>query len=530
MRRAVFGLLALFGCDSAPAVGLQGRDASVGLDRVIPDLGDPIRDAEPSDFGFRDSGPGDACCADSTPSIVRVIGSIDFVGAIGSGPAQTQDLAIDRWDALIESANGPFVVPGQNTRPGEVSFFNVPEGPRIIAQRIGADFSLFYATQAPLVDLSYAVFGNITGEYAFNFTPLCFNTPNQPPWTEGDSLDLVSLSAGAVVPSFEELLDRPMLIDEVGLNFRCIDYSEAIETMITSQDDATVYLRRSLDTGGARASTIRWALDARGLDMIDGNRSVIEGRFAEVIPNQSFQMVGGARSFIDIAPRVHPRAVPGSMIVEISALPAADRFGSYDNGPILMQLRDIPEPFQRYSVNYADPFDPALTRFYTVEMDYTFAVTAPGAIRPAQLRTSIGWSDVYGPMQIVDTIVLEIEPPVNLTINGNIAADRAPPPPLPDLTPILDWQAPGRTPEGYDVTVRRLEVTDTGDTVARFVTFIYADAPPLRIPEGVLEIGQSYVFEVTSLSRPGPGIGAEPYRSSFPLRWAGTFSSPYTPQ
>jgi hypothetical protein len=138
---------------------------------------------------------------------------------------------------------------------------------------------------------------------------------------------------------------------------------------------------------------------------------------------------------------------------------------------------------------------------------------------PFFVRSQVDLATSPGP------IVPIVGPPTAPKVNGQDAQATVT---QAGLAPLISWSPPALgTANRYILRVFRMKAQVQDREVARFALKA-SPSPQLQLPQGLLEAGYSYVFDIVAISTTGDPETA-PYRYTFPFGAAGVPTGLVTP-
>jgi hypothetical protein len=167
--------------------------------------------------------------------------------------------------------------------------------------------------------------------------------------------------------------------------------------------------------------------------------------------------------------------------------------------------------------HYGNPFPHAWGRVFSSNQNYTVSYLAPGALNPRPILAALATYNLKAPKQN-HPMVQRISPVTGATLNGLDAF-------LPhsgiSASPTLAWSKPSRgEAEAYSVAVLRVFAQGPSTRVATVASLI-TEKRALRVPPGILQPGQSYVFRIRAIDAHDAEPAKAPFRlNTFPFATA----------
>ncbi len=216
-------------------------------------------------------------------------------------------------------------------------------------------------------------------------------------------------------------------------------------------------------------------------------------------PAQSFTMPSDIRtsSFAALGASVHPRARPGSAIINPQAIPHAVE------GPDVPQLTTalgflaLPDEAPDHDFGpmaYGDFLDPLWKKWAQLGFSLTVTVAAPGAASSADIAT--GFHGAVPIAEVPNPFVPVISPPGSPTVDGMDATDDLASPVT--LTPSIAWSPPSLgAPTHYMVAVNEV-ISHAGATEIAPVLVAQVYGTSFRVPPAFLATGHTYYAAIAA--------------------------------
>lgn len=478
-----FFLLGACGDDDGPAGRADAAaavDAAVALDAAgeVDGGGEP-RTVTGSDIRLHVSAAGE----EMTP--------VDLSGAV-------IEILLD------DGAGGTVRLPVTGGSDGTFSLDAVPAG--LYMLRVNDDY---FVTDRSAIDLGFAGLGRAGAASATTSpTRLRWVVDGMDAWQVDDRLDFFAPNAGSSYLEMEDEASTPPLDPDTSINM-AVDYTNATEPRLVDAAAGDVgYLLHLSLRGTDPAWVVTQTFEPAAFTMIDGQRTRLTGSFQDVALDRSVDIDLRTSAFAALTD-----SLSGGFTFEQQTHYAIYTSPySIDRGDLgFIQLADYAAPDladRTLTIDYGHPFPADWTPYASQDFlvlsrvddaPFTFALGAIGAV-----DTVAGLSD--------QPITVRLGPVGSPTVDGADATQ----PSSAGTTPEIAWTAPAiGTPELYHVHVRQVsESALHGLEVASFTT----PATRVRIPEGVLEVGETYFLEIDALFNPDVDLLASPRRFASPRR------------
>jgi hypothetical protein len=410
------------------------------------------------------------------------------------------DLSALTVAALVPNALGGYwTLPGTGTSTGTFSIPNVPNGYYYL--QLGGRY--IWTRNSVINGDSYESFRS-SGVGADPATTLTFNLSNLSPWLPNDVIELVDPSAPAF-QLFTGSAGEPVFTGTFPYTSNLSD---------STLGDKTYLLQESTQyAGGYRILVASRYFSPSNFTQLDATDTQLTGKFRNIVPTKSFRAnVNGA----DIAAATlaaNPGATFGATFFGLDIFPGSMAHGWSGAAPDLVSY-DLNSDAPPFTVNadlgdviYGNPFPPAFTLFAVYQYSAQTSYLAPGASSSAAITTSVIGTTVALPTAStpLSLMVGTVQQPA---VGGaDFLANQT----GIGFMPTLTWKPPTvGTGHAYSVSVYQL-TNNAGSTQATVIARLQTQGTSITIPPNVLMAGQTYVFQITALYRPGVNLAVNPY-------------------
>lgn len=412
------------------------------------------------------------------------------------------DLSTRTIAALVPNVMGGYwTLPGSGTSTGTFSIPNVPYGYYFL--QLGGRY--LWTRNSVINGDSYESFRS-TGVGADPATTLTFNLSNLSPWLPNDVIELVDPSAPAF-QLFTGSAGEPVFTGTFPYTSNLSD---------STLGDKTYLLQESTQyAGGYRMLVASRYFSPSNFTQVDATDTQLTGRFRSIAPTQSFRLnVNGA----DVAAATlaaNPGATFASTFFGLDIFPGSMAHGWTGAAPDLVtyDLNADAPPFTENAdlgdVMFGNPFPPAFTLFAVYQYSAQTSYLAPGANSSAAITTyvigyTVALPSASNPLSLMVGTVLQ--PAVG---GADFFANQT----GIGFMPTLTWKPPAvGTAHAYSVLVYQL-TNNAGSTEAAVIARLQTQGNSITIPPNLLIAGQTYVFQITALYRPGVNLAVNPYMS-----------------
>jgi hypothetical protein len=436
----------------------------------------------------------------SIPAPTRTV-SGTRIGHYKDGPVPI-DLSTRTIAALVPNGVGSYwTFSGTGTAAGTFSIPNVPYGYYLL--QLGGRYIW---TKNTVVNADYDLAYRSSAVTADPATTLTFNLRNLNPWQTNDVLELVDTSAGAF-----ELF--PGGTEGETTFAGTFPYSSNLND--STQGDKTYLLQESTQyAGGYRILVASSYFSPSNFTQVDAVDTQLTGKLRTIQPNQSFRFNVNGADLAAATLAANPGATIANTVFALDVFPGNMARGWIVSTPDLVSydLNSDAPPFTANAdlgdVLYGNPFPKTFTLFALYQYSAQTSYLAPGASSPAAITTFVYGSTVTLPTStrplrlMVGTVV---QPAVG---RADFVANQS----GMGLMPTLSWKPPKvGIAHAYQVLVYQVTNTD-GITAATTIARLQTQGTSITIPPNVLIAGQAYVFQITTIYRPGVNVAANPYR------------------
>lgn len=429
--------------------------------------------------------------ASTLPNVPGLRGHVQTTYVVESGEYTVpQDFTTAPPSVLVPSSTGYDVFAGQGDAQGAFVVPNVPEGVMALV-KIG---NYYVETTARDVTLASALLGRETRRDVTRNTRVQLSVGGMSAWGEYDFVTLFSENAGVAAFNYLHSATTSPSLGATTLG-ALVDHAAATTPRFIDAaiGDKTRLFHYTNDpaTNCRRATEVA---DLSTFSTADGQTASFTSQFA-AIPSSATLSVNWKVGFYESHRlSVHPLATQYAQELSVAALPSADRYGSYDTGPILAYCGFVnPSPADLpLTVAYGNAFPARYVPFVAASETYSVPVSLPGA--PS--------GSIYGSIVNVKNVTTGtfdgvVSPPRNLKVGNRAAQTEATD---VGMTPIVAWDAPvvGKVVR-YDVRLAEVLVSGGAleeQTVASFTV----KGTSVRLPPGLLAAGKHYYVTVTAFS------------------------------
>lgn len=417
------------------------------------------------------------------------------------------DLSATAIEAQVERDGGFDVHPGAGTADGILTVPGVPRGPYWL--RVGTNFFL---TRERFVDVGVDVLGRPDAIPAASGTGLVFDVDGLVPVSSGDDFQLEAPDAqvgfySTLSASNPILANAPAPGDTAlaGALFPFAEPSQYPLIQASRGDTLTLAQLTPRQLGDLTYLSLSRALTT-SVEMIQGGETRITGTLTAP-PAGAARVELRQDAFEAMADDVRAGAVPSgaSFIVDVSPGGQRVNLGTPD-----LALLTLPAGHGDtvLPVEFGNPYPASfpLFTFTSVSFQAPFqGIDESGALVERQRSSSIfAWEFVERGRA---TLAPLLAPVRDIAIDGRGPSDHIR---TTSATPVLSWDRPRRgRPDAYQIRVVRVigvaPFTQAG--IARLV--VGPDVRRVRIPAGVLQPGEHYLFRVAAIKSSQPRTHAQ---------------------
>jgi hypothetical protein len=435
----------------------------------------------------------------SIPAPTRTV-SGTRIGHYKDGPVPI-DLSIRTIAALVPNGTGSYTtIPGTGTSAGTFTVPNVPYGYYLL--QLGGRYLW---TKNTLVNADYDQAYRSSAVTADPATTLTFNLRNHNRWQTYDVLELADTSAGAF-----ELF--PGGTEGQTTFAGTFPYSSNLND--STQGDKTYLLQESTQyAGGYRLLVASSYFLPSSFTQVDAADTQLTGRFTSIQPNQSFRFNVNGADLAAATLAANPGAAIANTAIALDVFPGSMARGWIVSTPDLVSydLNGDAPPFTANvdlgEVNYGNPYPSSFTLFILYQYSAQTSYLAPGASSPAVITSYAAGNTIALPTA-TKPLRLMVGPVQRPAVGGaDFLANQS----GLGLMPTIHWKPPNvGIAHAYQVLVYQVTNTD-GITAATTIARLQTQGTSITIPPNVLTAGQAYVFQITTIYRPGVNVAANPY-------------------
>lgn len=474
--------------------------------------------------------PAAAMAAPLAPQLRIVIGLRSFsYHQDNTTTLQPFDLSATPIQALVPNASGGFdTLTGVGHSDGTFSIENVPEGYYWL--RFG---STYLWTSAGSVDWSNDLFGRADAVYpGTSPTTLSMSLTNLNPWQSADELVWE-------VPNQGTALSLPLTSGDIAhaptagasalsgfsLNFAGNDLGLPLLDG-TRGDQAYLDQLTTRPAGSETYRALGKSYVAPSTTMTDGGTANLSGGFLDVPQASTLRLNWQRSAFAAFAPAVNPSAAPAGSFFFTYAYPLPSTYGLPFNA---FQLLDYTSPnatdVDLGDLPYGNPFPASWSVAAETYQAFSVSYLAPGASTPLVLTRYAYQATTTLPTASAPVAPL-LGPVQSLKINGkDLFTNQL----SVSTNPTLTWSAPSvGAASGYVVTCYRLFASGSAtslQSVGRFRT----RTTSIKLPNGIMTSGNTYVFTVSALRATGVDMSATPFKTSLPYAFTTSMSAIVAP-
>jgi len=412
------------------------------------------------------------------------------------------DLSTRTIAALVPNTMGGYwTLPGTGTSAGTFSIPNVPYGYYFL--QLGGRY--LWTRNSVINGDSYESFRS-TGVGADPATTLTFNLSNLSPWLPNDVIELVDPSAPAF-QLFTGSAGEPVFTGTFPYTSNLSD---------STLGDKTYLLQESTQyAGGYRMLVASRYFSPSNFTQVDATDTQLTGRFRTIAPTQSFRANVNGADLAAATLAANPGATFGVTFFGLDIFPGSLAHGWSGAAPDLVSY-DLNADAPPFTVNadlgdvmFGNPFPAAFTLFAVYQYSAQTSYLAPGASSSAAITTSVVGTTIALPTASAP-LALMVGTVQQPAVGGaDFFANQT----GIGFMPTLTWKPPQMgTAHAYSVSVYQL-TNNAGSTQATVIARLQTQGTSITIPPNLLIAGQSYVFQITALYRPGVNLAADPYMS-----------------
>ena len=442
---------------------------------------------------------------------------------------QPIDLSATPIQALVPNTSGGFdTLAGVGHSDGTFSITGVPEGYYWL--RFG---TTYLWTSAGSVDWSSDLFGRADAVYpGTSPTNLSLSLMNLATWQGADELAWEVPNQGTALSlplTSGDITNAPApgasTLSGFTMNFAGSDISFPLLDA-TKGDQA--YLNQ-LTTRSAGAETYRAlakSFVAPATTMTDGVAANLSGGFLDVPQTSTLRLNWQRSAFAAFAPGVNPSAAPSGSFFFTYAYPLPSSYGlPYNAFQLLDYTGTGTGDLDLGDLAYGNPFPASWSVAAEAYQAFNVSYLAPGASRPLVLTRYAYQATTTLPTATSPMTPL-LGPAQNPKINGkDLFTNQL----SVGTNPILSWSAPAvGSASGYVVTCYRLFASG-GNTSLQNIGRFRTRTTSIKLPNGVMASGNTYIFTISSLRASGVDIGSTPFKTSLPYAFTTSMSAIVAP-
>lgn len=421
---------------------------------------------------------------------------------IAGDPQITQDVSV-----LVPLADGGFLEK-QVTDTGDGGFsVEVPDGDVYV--KVFATNSTYIVTSQRELDLDQVAILGREAEEAFDGDPVTLDISGMQSTREPEIL-IVSAGTGFYGDAVPDDVPSGSVttLHDAGAGYVLTaggypDGTAADQSFVLQW--AQVDGGRPLDGGFYQAFAVVRSAAVSGL-ALGSDGGVVSAALQQSAFTVLDYTVQGA-SFANRATAVSAHPVTTYMYLTVDESPWASGlpnvFPSY-LGDMLSVALDVPTSDFTWSARYVDPFPAAWKRV----MGVTMGVTQDALLPQTTTGQVFGFISDYRELASPAVFAPRLSPPVLVFVDGQIGTFGGT---LSTLTPQLSWGSPTLgTPQEYEVTVAHLLAVG-GDTQHDYEHTLHTVERKIRIPPGVLQPGENYLFIVQASASADVDLATHPF-------------------
>ncbi len=404
--------------------------------------------------------------------------------------------------------------------------FRIPEAPEgTYVLRSGATY---LQTASRQVNLDAYALGRRDARTATELPPTVVSVSNLAPSARDTfSLSLQAVSANVGMYGGVLLEDR-VPANTTSLTRAAADFTQfnpypAVLLDASRGDELYVTAFREHDDGIRYESVDRFFRQSLRMDA--ASTTHIEGTFQE-LPEKTLTVNARSASFEAHASDMHPQATNPRFSLYISPTAGSTEAWYGSSGELAAAYGLRPPLPETLNLRYGNPYPTAWGEVFSLRFSVTVDLKLPGTT--SGFVYGLGLGDIQPTAESATSPrALRISPPRELTVDG---ADGHQASTLGSLTPRIAWKAPQvGTPSAYMIRITRLDAEDT-KTRRSHMADLYTQDTSFQLPPGLLQAGQTYVIQVTSLLTPGVDVTTHPnaYLTCVNLAEADTLSGQLT--
>lgn len=416
------------------------------------------------------------------------------------------DLSAAVIEVLVEDGGTYRRIPGTGEADGSFAVDDVPQGTYLLK----IDDS-YFATDARSLDLGFNRLGRPDAATVNSPTPLRLDVQGLDPWQLADRLDLVAPNAGSLYYSLASGAEPPLPENATAVD-TSLDYQRATEPFLIDggAGDVAYLLHMGFQEGPEPYRALTQVYQAAPFTMVDGDETVLAGSFTDVKRDQSVTIDLRGTTFEAAVGQltIGEVAFEGDPLFTIYVSPYSIERGGLGSITLgeyyALDLED-----HTITMEFGNPFPAGwipYEHYNVVQGSYVDAEQSALGYGILSRGAALGGLS-GGPVE------LGLGPVRQPTVDGEAVAV----PIDSSATPILSWDEPMiGTAASYSVTVRRVDAQAgiRGVRVAGFTT----TATSLRIPDGVMEPGETYFFEISAVADPTIDAARAPFRRTGPAQ------------
>ncbi len=247
--------------------------------------------------------------------------------------------------------------------------------------------------------------------------------------------------------------------------------------------------------------------------VLDGDGGSLTAALSDAGTAATWQFTLDTPAFVNHLSEVSGAASFSSFFIDLYPSPSASglpKLWAAYAGPIVDVSCDLPAGSLSLSLPYVDPYPAAWDRFAGAQLYVSQSARLSGTTSGS---VSAYLSDSHL-LSAGATLAPRLSPPVTVTVSGVLGGQGGT---LSTRQPLLGWGAPTLgTPAIYRVEVLHLTAA-AGRTSHTTVASLYTPNIRARIPPGVLQPGEAYVFRVGALVSSPHDFRLQPFTALYDL-------------
>ncbi|AKT44077.1 hypothetical protein [Chondromyces crocatus] len=380
----------------------------------------------------------------------------------------------ERFDSI------PVTIDGEGNFVAE----DIPEGDLYLEVTPAGGSSTYLVGSARSFDLGTRFLRRPDAVSATSETPLLLTATGLNPVQGGDNVQIYSPGSGTLGHwgFYEEDIGATAVADLM----TDVTYFLVPNLVEGTKGDEAHLTQNALSiSDGVEVISTRRAFKAASITQVNGEAMTIEGTFEE-LPQQPHQVDWKRAQFASLAEAAHPEATVSAHVADVTAEVAP---GLRSLTPSLATAYTTDPSDGTVDLAFGDPY--GWGHLVGASVSYDLSVSLPGFASPKLLfgyASSFDYRDDWSSLDLAP----RLGPPTHVRINDQDSTASLT---GVGLTPTISWSAPELgEPTTYRLTVRLLLREGTSRIVATLLTA----STQVRLPPGVLEMGEYYYVQVAS--------------------------------